>query len=78
MTNRFSKLGIYVTKRRESLGFTQRTFSEMAGISVPYIIKIERGSLNVSFFMIHKLAKGLGIHPGDLFDANFGEYLNER
>jgi transcriptional regulator with XRE-family HTH domain len=53
---------------RETQRLLQREVSERSGISGSTISKVETGELpRPSAELVEKLAKGLGVHPGELF-----------
>lgn len=45
----FSKLGDAMKNARKSRGFTQERLSNVSGVSVRHIAKIEKGVINPSF-----------------------------
>lgn len=56
----FSKLGNAMRKARKSRGFTQERLSDVSGVSVRHIAKIENGVINPSFDILEKLITALG------------------
>ncbi|NQU51002.1 MAG: helix-turn-helix transcriptional regulator [Bacteroidetes bacterium] len=56
-----SELGEQIKARRDILRLTQPDLSEMAGISVNTLYKIERGQANPTVKIINKLADILGM-----------------
>lgn len=56
----FSKLGNAMRSARKSRGFTQERLSDVSGVSVRHIAKIEKGVINPSFDILEKLIKALG------------------
>jgi transcriptional regulator with XRE-family HTH domain len=59
--------GSIVRRFREAAGLSQEGLAAKAGIHRTYIGGIERGERNPTLLMIHRLAKALGIIPGQLF-----------
>lgn len=62
-------LGRRVCHLREAAGLTQEALAHKAGLHWTYIGQIERGERNLSFKNVLKLAKGLDVEPGELFDS---------
>ena len=56
-----SELGKQIKARRDILRITQPDLSEMAGISINTLYKIERGQANPTVKVINKLADILGM-----------------
>jgi transcriptional regulator with XRE-family HTH domain len=54
--------------RRHERGWTQEQLAEAAGLDRSYVAGVEAGARNVSLDAIVKLAYGLGVAPGDLFE----------
>lgn len=63
------KFGSNVRRLRESLGMTQESLAEVAGLDRSYIGGIERGERNPALTAILQLASAFGIAPGRLFDG---------
>ena len=63
------KFGSNVRRLRESLGMTQESLAEAAGLDRSHIGGIERGERNPPLTAILRLASALGIAPGRLFDS---------
>ena len=68
------KLGAQIRKARKDRDMTQDQLSQLSGISVRHIAKIEKGVMNLSFEVLYQLASILDIsldaivHPA--WDAN--------
>lgn len=56
----FTRLGNAMRKARKSRGFTQERLSDVSGVSVRHIAKIEKGVINPSFDILEKLITALG------------------
>lgn len=56
-------------RRKKKLSF--RTLSQKCDLDYADLNKIERGKRNITLSTIVELAKGLEIHPKDLFDFTF-------
>lgn len=56
----FSKLGNAMRNARKSRGFTQERLSDVSGVSVRHMAKIEKGVINPSFDILEKLITALG------------------
>lgn len=53
--------GQTVRRYREKLGLSQEAFADVAGIHRTYISSIERGKVQVSIGIAHKVAVALGV-----------------
>ena len=53
--------GKVVRQYREKLGLSQEDFADVAGIHRTYVSLIERGKVQVSIGIAHKLAVALGV-----------------
>jgi len=51
---------------RERLFITQAELAESAGIALVTLNRLEKGKQKPSFKTIRKLAKALGVEPGDI------------
>lgn len=60
--------GEAVRRLRKEKGFSQEGFAAHAGISRTYMSEIERGVTNASLEAVDRVAKGLGVTLGQLFD----------
>lgn len=56
----FTRLGNAMRNARKSRGFTQERLSDVSGVSVRHIAKIEKGVINPSFDILEKLITALG------------------
>jgi y4mF family transcriptional regulator len=54
-------IGKTIRKRRKDLRITQPDLSELAGISVNTVYKIESGEANPTLDVLHKIADVLGM-----------------
>ncbi len=62
------KFGANVLKRRTALKLSYRQLAQKCDIDFSAISKIEKGQKSLEFQTIIELAKGLEIHPKELFD----------
>jgi len=62
------RLGQNLRKLRDEKGWSQEDFADRAGIHRTYVSDIERGRRNPTITVLEKLAKPLGVAPGDLLD----------
>lgn len=53
--------GQTVRRYREKMGLSQEAFADVAGIHRTYVSSIERGKVQVSIGIAHKLAVALGV-----------------
>lgn len=60
------RVGRNVCVLREAQRLSKVEFCLMAGVSRPYLNKIEAGEANISIKQLDRLAKGLGVSPADL------------
>lgn len=67
------KFGENVLKRRNKLNLSYRQLAQKCDIDFSAISKIEKGQKSLEFQTIIELARGLEIHPKELFDFNFPE-----
>jgi transcriptional regulator with XRE-family HTH domain len=58
--------GDELRRRREALGLTLKQFAKRCVLTPNYIGTIENGYRDPSLSTIHAIAKGFGIHPGEL------------
>ncbi|MGM0932687.1 MAG: helix-turn-helix domain-containing protein [Bacteroidota bacterium] len=65
------KFGENVLKRRNELNLSYRQLAQKCDIDFSAISKIEKGQKSFEFQTIIELAKGLEIHPSELFDFSF-------
>lgn len=59
-------LGNRVRARRQELGLSQEAMAHQIGIHWTFLGQIERGQRNLNLHNLLKLARGLGVDPGDL------------
>lgn len=59
-------IGANVQRLRQEQGHTKTAFCLMAGISRPYLDKVEAGEANITVRQLERLASGLGVEPVDL------------
>lgn len=56
-----NEIGKAIKARRKMLNITQRTLSELAGVSINTLTKIERGEGNPSLDVLEKVMETLGL-----------------
>jgi len=61
--------GARVRELRRRADLTQQQLGERAAVSYKFVGGIERGEENPSLEVILKIAEGLGVEPGDLFET---------
>lgn len=62
------RLGKNVARLRKAQGLSQEAFADHAGIHRTYISDIERSARNPTIEVVAKIAKALGVKPGELLD----------
>lgn len=67
--SKVSDLGTAIKKRRKELGYTQRTISELTGLSASFISEIENGKVTAELGKVLLLINLLGM---DLFVEDRG------
>ncbi len=60
--------GKRVEKFRKKLGLSYRQLAQKCDVDHSNISKIEKGEVDVRISTIQELAKGLEVHPKELFD----------
>ena len=63
------KVGKFVRQIREAKGLTQEDLAGKADLDRTYISNLERGRRNPSLLHLKRLAKALGVKPGEFFDS---------
>lgn len=63
--------GKIVEKYRKKLGLSYRELAQKCDVDHSNISKIEKGEVDLRISTIQELAKGLRIHPKELFDIEF-------
>jgi transcriptional regulator with XRE-family HTH domain len=53
---------------RQEKGWSQEAFADEAGLHRTYISDLERGARNPTISVVDKLARALGVPPGQLLD----------
>jgi transcriptional regulator with XRE-family HTH domain len=67
------RFGATVRSLRHSLGISQETLAERAGLHRTYIAEVESGKRNVSLKSIEKLARALQVSIDSLFLPDGGQ-----
>lgn len=65
------KFGRHVAAIRSSKNMSQRDVAYNCDLDYSKINKIENDCRNITFFTILEVAKGLEVHPRELFDFDF-------
>jgi transcriptional regulator with XRE-family HTH domain len=63
--------GRAIRQRRNEMGWSQEYLAAQAGLHRTYVADVERGQRNISLENIVKLAKALGLTPGEFFSQYF-------
>jgi transcriptional regulator with XRE-family HTH domain len=61
--------GQRVRERREALGLSQEALAHRCNVHWTFLGQVERGRRNVSLHNLLKIAKGLGVDPGELMQG---------
>ena len=69
------RLGENVRRIRLSKGMSQEELALEAGLDRTYMGGIERGERNVAVLNLCKVARALGVQPGELFEGLEGDAL---
>ena len=70
MTDQSRKdLGSNLKKAREKVKLTQAEVAEKAEITTTYYAMMERGEVNPSFDILHKMVKILKVKPSEIFPS---------
>ena len=63
---------------RQRYNLSYRDLGKRCDLDYSYISKVEKGEKNIQLTTILELAKGLKIHPKELFDFSFPEQEQEK
>ncbi len=63
-----TRLGKNLRRLREEKGWSQEVFAFEAKIHRTYLSDVERGARNPTIAVVEKLARALGVKPGQLLD----------
>lgn len=72
VTDPLQIFGNNVREIRGSQGLSLRGLATMCNLDHSGIARIEKGQKNITILTILELAKGLQVHPKELFDLDFG------
>jgi transcriptional regulator with XRE-family HTH domain len=61
-----TRLGRAIRRLRKEAGFSQESFADKCGLHRTYMGSVERGETNISLDNIERIAKALGLRPGEL------------
>ncbi len=62
------RLSRNLRRLRQEKGWSQEEFAFEAGLHRTYVSDLERGARNPTITVVEKLAKALGVKPGQLLD----------
>ncbi len=65
------EFGKQLEKLRTSQDLSYRVLAQRCDVDFSNISKIEKGEINIQLSTIKELAKGLRVHPKELFDFKF-------
>ncbi|TFV62045.1 XRE family transcriptional regulator [Geodermatophilus sp. DF01-2] len=60
------QFGERVRARRHELGLSQEALADASGLHWTFVGQVERGRRNLTLHNILKIARGLGVDPGEL------------
>ena len=63
-----NSFGKHLRELRTSKGLTQEALADLANVDYTQVNDIENGRINTTIATVSQLAKGLKIHPKELFD----------
>lgn len=63
--------GKRVEELRKNLGLSYRALAQKCDVDHSNISKIEKGEIDLRISTVQELAKGLEVHPKELFDFEF-------
>ena len=69
--NFLKQFGTNFARLRSSKNLTFRSLAQKCDLDYADLNKIENGKRNITLSTIIELAKGLEVHPKELFDFNF-------
>jgi transcriptional regulator with XRE-family HTH domain len=64
-----TQVGRRIRNLRQRKGISQEVLAEKSSLHRTYIGGVERGLRNPSLKSLHRIAKGLGVSVGDLFET---------
>lgn len=64
-----NNFGVVLRAYRQERGLTQEQLSERVDVVHSFICSLESGKKQPSLAMVFRLAKALGVRPGELVDA---------
>lgn len=65
--------GLKVSQIRKEKNLSYRKLAQQCDIDYSDISKIEKGQVKIQLPTVYELAKGLGVHPKELFDFEIPE-----
>lgn len=65
--------GLRVSQIRKEKELSYRKLAQQCDIDYSDISKIEKGQIRIQLPTVYELAKGLGVHPKELFDFELSE-----
>lgn len=71
-------MGRRIVEARRRVAATREDLATLAGVDLSNLGRIERGTVNPSFYTLVRIAASLGIDPGDLVAGIGMEMLPER
>ena len=68
-TQKFIEIGYNIAYYRKHAGLTQEQLALMTGVGRSYLAKVEAGNRNATIDFMEKVALGLGVTLGQLFEG---------
>lgn len=70
MNGLLEDIGRRIAELRWQAGLTQEQLAAALGVNNRHVQRLEQGRVNVGALMVIRLAKALGVHPGELFEPS--------
>jgi transcriptional regulator with XRE-family HTH domain len=71
------RLGRRVRELRDAQGLSRRELSELIGCHIQTVLRLERGTMEMSERWLRRLAAGLGVPPAKLFEELGDDHVGD-
>ncbi|MDQ0899951.1 helix-turn-helix domain-containing protein [Paenibacillus sp. V4I7] len=78
MSSLFQQVGKRIRFYRKARKLTQEQLAESIPIDQAHLVRIERGSVNITLETIEKISRALEIHPNLLFETEKSRYIDRE